>query len=95
MMPTNPDWKPSSHTQLLDFYHDPEKHPLKTPSGKLEFYSQSLSKHFPNDKERPPVPHWIPYGETHQESLLHPRANTYPSDRDFKSRKMASACKPR
>jgi len=47
---------------------------LKTPSGKIEFVSQNLAKHFPDDMERPPVPHWIPYGEQHQESLLHPRA---------------------
>ena len=62
----------------LDFYKDPEKNPLKTPSGKIEFYSQNLAKHFPDDKERPPVPRWIPYGESHQESLLHPRAKKYP-----------------
>ena len=65
-------------TPLQDFYEDPEGHPLKTPSGKVEFYSQNLAKHFPGDKERPPVPHWIPYGETHQESRLHPRAKKYP-----------------
>lgn len=63
---------------MQDFYEDPEGHPLKTPSGKIEFYSQNLAKHFPGDKERPPVPHWIPYGETHQESRLHPRAKKYP-----------------
>jgi trimethylamine-N-oxide reductase (cytochrome c) len=78
MVPTDPDWKPSTHTKLLDFYNDPERYPLKTPSGKIEFCSQSLSKYFPSDKERPPVPHWIPYGETHQESLLHTRSNKYP-----------------
>ena len=49
-----------------------------TPTGKIEFYSTELSKHFPDDEERPPVPHWIPYGESHQESLLHPRAKKYP-----------------
>ena len=65
-------------TVLQDFYEDPDKHPLKTPSGKIEFYSQNLAKHFPDDKERRPVPHWIPYGETLQESLLHPRAKQYP-----------------
>jgi trimethylamine-N-oxide reductase (cytochrome c) len=50
----------------------------KTPSGKIEFYAQNLAKYFPDDKERPPVPHWIPYGESQQESLLHPRARIYP-----------------
>jgi len=65
-------------TPMQGFYEDPEKHPLKTPSGKIEFYSQNLSKHFPADEERPPVPHWIPYGETHQESLLCERGKKYP-----------------
>jgi len=60
------------------FYEDPEKVRLKTPSGKIEFYSQNLAKHFPDDKERPPVPHWIPYGETHQEGLMCERAKKYP-----------------
>ena len=63
---------------MQGFYEDPEKHPLKTPSGKIEFYSQNLAKHFPGDEERPPVPHWIPYGETHQESLLCERGKKYP-----------------
>ena len=31
-----------------------------------------------DDEERPCVPHWIPYGESHQESLLHPRSEKYP-----------------
>ncbi len=79
--PVNPEWERSKkkfRTLMRDFYDDPEKNPLKTPSGKVEFYSQNLAKHFPDDKERPPVPHWIPYGESHQESRLHPRANKYP-----------------
>ena len=77
VIPTDPDWK-KHRAGMIDFYEDPEKNPLKTPSGKIEFYSQNLAKHFPDDKERPPVPHWIPYGESHQESLLHPRAKKYP-----------------
>ncbi len=62
----------------IKFYEDPEKNPLTTPTGKIEFYATGLAEHFPDDDERPPVPHWIPYGESHQESLLHPRANKYP-----------------
>ena len=38
----------------------PERHPLSTPTGKLEFYSTGLAEHFPDDDERPPVPKWIP-----------------------------------
>jgi len=63
---------------LIDFYKDPENHPLKTPSGKIEFYSQNLAKHFPDDKERPPVPHWIEKSETHDERISSERAKKYP-----------------
>ena len=77
VVPTDPDWE-SHPAGLIGFYEDPENHPLETPTGKLEFYSQRLAEHFPDDKERPPVPHFIPYGESHQESLLHPRAKKYP-----------------
>jgi trimethylamine-N-oxide reductase (cytochrome c) len=78
--PTNPAARVpvKRRTAIQGFYEDPEKHPLKTPSGKIEFCSQNLAKYFPDDKERPPVPHWVPYGETHQESLLCERARKYP-----------------
>jgi trimethylamine-N-oxide reductase (cytochrome c) len=77
VVPTHPEWK-KYKPGMRDFYENPEGNPLKTPSGKIEFYSQNLAKYFPDDDERPPVPHWIPYGESHQESLLHPRAKKYP-----------------
>jgi anaerobic selenocysteine-containing dehydrogenase len=63
---------------MEDFYQNPEENQLKTPSGKIEFYSQNLAKFFPCDDERQPVPHWIPFGESHQESQVHPRAKKYP-----------------
>jgi len=37
-----------------------------------------LRDHFGDDPERPLVPHWIPWGESHQESKKHPRAEKYP-----------------
>jgi trimethylamine-N-oxide reductase (cytochrome c) len=77
VVPTDPDWK-KLKPGLREYYELPEGKGLHTPSGKIEFYSQNLARHFPNDEERPPVPHWIPYGESHQESLLHPRAKEYP-----------------
>jgi len=77
VVPTAPDWE-KDPAGMIRFYENPEENPVKTPSGKIEFYSQNLAKHFPDDDERPPVPHWIPYGESHQESLLHPRAKKYP-----------------
>jgi trimethylamine-N-oxide reductase (cytochrome c) len=77
LLPVDPQWK--KHKPYLSlFYQDAESFPLKTPSGKIEIYSERLAKHFTNDKERPPLPHWIPYGETWHESLLHPRAKDYP-----------------
>lgn len=62
---------------LRSFYEDPDGNPLETPTGKLEFFSIGLARNFPEDQERPPVPKYIPYGETHKESLLHPRAKKY------------------
>ncbi|MEM2370296.1 MAG: molybdopterin-dependent oxidoreductase, partial [Candidatus Bathyarchaeia archaeon] len=77
LVPTDPEWK-KYKPGLREFYEDPERHPLRTPSGKIEFYSEWLAKHFPDDKERPPMPRYIPYGESHQESLQHPRSKKYP-----------------
>jgi trimethylamine-N-oxide reductase (cytochrome c) len=77
VIPTDPEWEKDT-PGLGDFYKDPEKHPLTTPTGKLEIYSEKLAKHFPDDEERPPYPKWIPYGKTHQESLLCERAKKYP-----------------
>ncbi len=76
-VPPAPDWK-KDPAGISKFYEDPENFPLTTPTGKIEFESFDLKKHFPDDKERPPVPHWIPFGKTHQESRLHPRAKKYP-----------------
>jgi molybdopterin guanine dinucleotide-containing S/N-oxide reductase-like protein len=76
VVPTDPEWE-KHRAGMLDFCEDPENHPINTPTGKLEFYSQRLAENFPDDEERPPVPHWIPYGESHQESLELPRAKKY------------------
>jgi anaerobic selenocysteine-containing dehydrogenase len=77
VVPTSPDWK-QDPPGMRRFYDNPEANPLRTPTGKIEFESVGLKEHFADDDERPPVPHWIPYGETHQESLLHPRSRQYP-----------------
>jgi len=77
VIPTDPEWK-KYPVGLREFHDDPENNPLKTPSGKIEFYSQNLAKHFPDDKERPPVPHWIEKGESHDERLSSERARKYP-----------------
>jgi trimethylamine-N-oxide reductase (cytochrome c) len=77
VIPTDKEWE-KYPAGLKEFHDDPDNHPLTTPSGKLEFYSQRLADNFPDDEERPPHPKWIPYGETHQESLLCDRAKKYP-----------------
>lgn len=77
MIPTVEGWE-DDPAGFEPFYKDPEANPLQTPTGLLEFSSTALAENFPDDKERPPVPHFIPFGESHQESLLHPRAEKYP-----------------
>jgi molybdopterin guanine dinucleotide-containing S/N-oxide reductase-like protein len=76
ILPTDPDWK-KDPPGMRAFYEDPDKNPLNTPSGKLEIYSERLAEYFPDDKERPPYPKWIPFGESHQENLLCERAKKY------------------
>lgn len=62
-----------------EFCEDPEQHPLSTPTGKLEFYSQTLAENFPGDEERPPYPKWIETSESHpSERRNTPRAEKYP-----------------
>ncbi|MFC2068908.1 molybdopterin-dependent oxidoreductase [Chloroflexota bacterium] len=53
---------------LRSFYETGEG--LDTPSGKIEFFSQRLYNNLPDDKERPPVPHYIPSWEGHTTSAL-------------------------
>ena len=77
VFPFDPDWE-NEPAGLIKFYKDPVAHPLHTPSGKLEFYSARLAKHFPDDKERPPIPKWIEKGESHDERLSSERARAYP-----------------
>lgn len=77
VVPTDPDWE-KQPAGLREFYEDPDENPLDTPTGKIEFESTALKERFPDDEERPPVPHWIPYGQSHQESLEHPRSEDYP-----------------
>jgi len=77
VIPSDPEW--SQHPVGLSEFRDaPEKPPLKTPSGKIEFYSQNLGKYFPDDEERPPVPHWIEKGVSHDERVSSNRARQYP-----------------
>jgi trimethylamine-N-oxide reductase (cytochrome c) len=62
------------------FYDDPVKNPLATPTGLLEFWSTGLAENFPDDKDRPPLAHWIPGGEGYfyDEYRTGKKAQTYP-----------------
>jgi trimethylamine-N-oxide reductase (cytochrome c) len=77
IVPTAADWEKVPPGLRL-FYEDPQKNPLETPTGKLEFYSQRLSDIFPDDQERQPLPKWIEKGPTHDERLSSQRAKKYP-----------------
>jgi molybdopterin guanine dinucleotide-containing S/N-oxide reductase-like protein len=77
VFPTAPDWE-KDPPGLRKFYDDPKANPLGTPSGKLEFYSERLARHFPDDKERGPIPKWIEKSKMHDERLSSKRAQTYP-----------------
>ncbi|MGI9952697.1 molybdopterin-dependent oxidoreductase [Moorellaceae bacterium AZ2] len=78
----DPNWQDIPPGLRL-FHDDPENNPLPTPSGKLEFYSEALAEHFPDDKERGPIAKWIEGGPesegwTHDETPWGERAKKYP-----------------
>lgn len=75
--PTDKDWE-KTPCGLRPFYDDPEKNPVETPSGKLEFYSERLAHYFPDDQERPPFPQWVEKGLTHDERRSSDRARMFP-----------------
>jgi trimethylamine-N-oxide reductase (cytochrome c) len=79
-IPYNPDWQKALEAKpgARGFAEDPKANKLSTPSGLLEYESTFLAKNFPDDKERPPVPHWVPKGKDHDEDPLGERAKKYP-----------------
>jgi molybdopterin guanine dinucleotide-containing S/N-oxide reductase-like protein len=77
VFPVAKDWEQDPPGFRL-FYNDPEKNPLPTPTGKLEFYSERLAQHFPDDKERPPIPKWIEKSATHDERLSSEKTSMFP-----------------
>ena len=77
LSPVDPNWATDSGPKGMAFYYNTGA-AMSTPSGKIEFFCQDLFAHFPTDEERPPVPHWIENGVTHQESLSSSRAALYP-----------------
>jgi anaerobic selenocysteine-containing dehydrogenase len=77
IVPSDPNWR-DRPAGMYNFYKDPEKHPLPTPTGKLEIYSQRLAEKFPDDKERGPLPRWIERTDFHDERISSERAKDYP-----------------
>jgi trimethylamine-N-oxide reductase (cytochrome c) len=77
VVPCSPSWS-SIPVGMSAYYKMATGAGLNTPDGKIEFFAQGLFANFPNDTERPLVPHYIANGKTHQESLSSPRAKTYP-----------------
>jgi trimethylamine-N-oxide reductase (cytochrome c) len=79
--PWDPDWEKKLEAKpgARHFYEDPKANPLQTPTGFLEYESTFLKENFPDDRERPPVPHWMVGGPgwTHDESLEGERAKKY------------------
>ena len=77
VLPVAENWE-EAPAGLYNFYKFPEGAPLPTPSGKLEFYSESLEKAFPCDEERPPIPKWVEKSAIHDERTSSYRAAQYP-----------------
>ncbi len=77
VVPTADGWE-DVPAGFYNFYKDPEKYPLSTPTGKLEFEATGLKKHFPDDLERPPVPKWVAKGISHEETIGTERSKKYP-----------------
>jgi trimethylamine-N-oxide reductase (cytochrome c) len=63
---------------LRPFAENPDANPLETPTGKIEFYSTGLAQNFPDDEQRPPVPHWIAESDQHKDRLFSERGQDYP-----------------
>ena len=77
VVPYETDWQ-KHKAGWYDFYQDPVANPIPTPTGKLEFYSESLEKAFPSDEERPGIPKWVEKGITHDERVGSKRSQAYP-----------------
>jgi len=80
VVPANPNWEDAAVGGLSQFRADPVANPLTTQTGMIEFECQDLKDNFPDDRERPPVAHWVPGGPgwTHDESLWGERCKDYP-----------------
>lgn len=70
VVPLPEDYQPEP--TFRSFYEKGEG--IETPSGKIEFLSQRIQEYLPEDKERPPLPHYVPSFE----GLTSPLTEKYP-----------------
>ena len=91
VVPVSEDWE-KWPAGFYEFYKDPVANPLPTPTGKLEFYSESLERAFPTDEERPPIPKWVEKGITHDERISSTRAQGLPASGHVQPRTVESTC---
>lgn len=52
--------------QFKDFLENPLMHPVATPTGKIEIFSTTVWDHYGYNEKIPPVPHYIPEDEGHE-----------------------------
>ncbi|MDR1359166.1 MAG: molybdopterin-dependent oxidoreductase [Coriobacteriales bacterium] len=77
LFPTREGWE-GDPVGMSRFYEDPERHPVETPTGKLEIYSVPIKEAWPEDTVRAPYPQWIEETDAHQERISSERAGKYP-----------------
>ena len=63
---------------MYEFYRNPERNRLQTPTGKLQYYATELAQNFADDNARGPYPKWIEESEEHRERISSDRAKEYP-----------------
>jgi trimethylamine-N-oxide reductase (cytochrome c) len=76
VVPTIPIGRNIPHG-MIEFYEDREKSDEILPAASRILFER-LSKAFPNDRERPPVPHWVEKSDFHDERISSIRAKKYP-----------------
>ena len=73
----NANWQ-KTRAGAYAFRDDPERFPLQTPTGKIEFYSTALAEHFPDDDIRGPFPKWVEESDEHKDRKDSERAKQFP-----------------
>jgi len=72
----DPDWRRSRRSDRI--LRGPREASALHPHRQGGVLLHRPGRALPDDAERPPVPHWIPQGESHQETLGTERSKKYP-----------------